>query len=102
MEIRVRVRVYPYLYVWSPINDDDETDRLHTPGTSTETGVIQRCGRRTDDGDAARMPRTRLNRRSGMKNKGTDGDWRRKPPDLREKREIEGGEVEEGTTGHRN
>jgi len=37
--VRVRVRVYPYLYGRSPVNDDDETDRLHTPGTSTETGA---------------------------------------------------------------
>ena len=39
--VRVRVRVYPYLYGRSPVNDDDETDRLPTLGTSMETEALE-------------------------------------------------------------
>ena len=56
--VRVRVRVYPYLYVRSPVNDDDETDRLHTPGTSTETGAPEvAAASDVDDGQMTEMRR---------------------------------------------
>jgi len=58
VRVRVRVRVYPYLYGRSPVNDDDETDRLHTPGTSTETGAPEvAAASDVDDGQMTEMRR---------------------------------------------
>ena len=58
VRVRVRVRVYPYLYGRSPVNDDDETDRLHTPSSSTETGAPEvAAASDVDDGQMTEMRR---------------------------------------------
>ena len=54
----IRVRVYPYLYDRSPVNNDNEMDRMHTPGTSMETGAPEvAAASDVDDGQLTEMRR---------------------------------------------